>query len=175
MARRVKTEALVVKKQELLGTDIFVTLLTFEFGKLRVLAKGVKTLSSKRLPHLQTANLIEAVLYKKEDKTYLQETALISGFTKIKNSQQKISVIYYVLFVLDRILPENQKEEEIYNETKKFMITLSRKDHLSNSDLEIYLFHILKRLGYVQDRMSLQLVNYVIEELINEKVPFYVL
>lgn len=170
MRKTIKTEAIVLKKRSLLNTDNLVTLLTWETGKINIIAKGIKKISSKRLPHIQTTNLINAVIRRSHEKAYLQETSLISAFSQIKKDPRKMSYLYFMLLVIDRLLPENQKEHEIYLETKRFLIELSKTLSLSPKILEKYLSSILIKLGYLNEAKSLTELQSIIEELINEKI-----
>lgn len=175
MRKTIKTEAIVLKKRSLLNTDNLVTLLTQETGKINVIAKGVKKISSRRLPHLQTTNLINALIYRNKEKAYLQETSLISAFSQIKKDSQKMSYLYFMLLVIDRLLPENQKEHEVYLETKRFLIELSKTLVISSKILEKYLSSILTKLGYLNKSKSLTELHSIIEELTNEKIPLRII
>lgn len=170
MSRSIKTEAIVLRKRNLLNKDLLVTLFSASEGKIKVVAKGVKKLTSRRAPHLETANLIEAMINRVGDRLYLEETRLISGFSELKKDRRKISLLYQFLFVLERLLPENQKEDIIYNLTKSFLIKLSHKT--SKYDiLEQYLNKLLKGLGYTKKDHDLIELEAIISDLINEKLP----
>ncbi len=175
MTRSLKTEAIVLKKRSLLTKDQIITLFTLESGKLTVFAKGIKKISSKRLPHLQTANLINTLIYQKDDRFYLQETSLISAFSQIKKAPQKMKMAYLLLYIIDRIAPENQKEKEIYSLVKKFLIELGQTLEFSDSKFEQYLYKLLKLLGYVRAKNSLKENLELIEELTGEKLPSFII
>ena len=68
MKRTIKTEAVVLRKRSLPNQDAIVTLFTKELGKINTIAKGIKKITSRRLPHTQTANLINTVIYKKAER-----------------------------------------------------------------------------------------------------------
>lgn len=169
--RTSKSQGFVLKRKKLLEGDFLITLFTRDFGKLIVAAKGARKLTSRRGPHLQTGNLINFVLYKKHGRYYLQETSLLSAFSKIKESQSKINYQYLVTFIIDRLLPENQKEEEVFNLLKNFFVELSQDNNFGVSNLENYLNTILKKLGYLKNRLSLSELKETIENLIHEKLP----
>ncbi len=80
----------------------------------------------------------------------MQETELIYGYSKIKEEQAKIDVLYQVLFILNQILPENQKEENIYNETLNFLKNLNNKKFMKE-DITNYLKNILLQGGYITE------------------------
>ncbi len=167
----IKTEAVMLKKKSLLNKDYLITIFSETEGKIKVFAKGVKKITSRRLSHLETGNLIEAILYKKDDRFYLQNTRLISGFSKIKNNQQKSNFLYYFLFILDRIMADNQRDFSVYNLVKKFLIKLSEDDKFNQLHLSNYLNRLMKDLGYLKDEKSSRDLRYLIEEIINEKLP----
>ncbi|MCX7880938.1 MAG: DNA repair protein RecO [Patescibacteria group bacterium] len=173
MSKVVKTEAIVFKKTSLLNKDLRITLLTKEWGKINVFAKGAKKITSRRLPHLETANLINAFISKKEIYFYLQETELISGFIKIKKEPKKMSYLYFIFFVLEKILPENEKEPKIYQLTKSFLVDLSQKDFFNKETMTDYLNQFLKILGYIKKKIDFEELCLQIEEIINQKLPFF--
>lgn len=174
MSRTSKTEGIVLKKKNLPTQDMIVTIFSQEAGKIRILAKGVKKISSKRLPHLQTGNIINAVIYNSEKKLYLQETTLISGLSQIKKDSKKMSFVYFYFHIIDRLLPENQQELDIYNAVKHFLIDLSRSV-TTIPLLEKHLNILLKKLGYINKKSSLDELHKLVEELINEKVPLIII
>lgn len=170
MTKTFKTEALVLRKRSLINKDSLVTLFTKELGKINVFAKGIKKITSRRLPHTQSANLVNILISKKGDWLYLQESSLISGFSQIKRDHKKIRHLYLCLFVLERLLPENQSEEKIYNLTKKFLIDLSSGSDPGNQS-EQFINKALIVLGYSKEKKSLGELKEEIEGIIDEKIP----
>jgi len=128
MKRNIKIEAIVLKKRALPNQDKIITLFTKELGKVSAFAKGIKKITSRRLPHVQTANLINCVLYKKDERFFLQETSLVSGFSQIKNNQEKMQVLYQLFFAVERLLPDHQPETTVYRLIMKFLIELSNSE-----------------------------------------------
>ncbi|MDH7476421.1 MAG: DNA repair protein RecO [Microgenomates group bacterium] len=175
MSRTIKTEAIVLKKNNnLLNKDSLITLFTEKHGKITVIAKGIKKLTSRRLPHNQTGNLIKGIIIRRGSFFYLQETELISHFSEIKKQSKKLPWFYFYFFILDRLLPENDKELKIYNLSKKFLIQLAKK----NSNLEnltFYLNKVLRLLGYIDKNLSFSEIKKTIEEIINQKLPTFII
>lgn len=166
-SRSLKTEAVVLKKRDLLNKDVLISLFTEDLGRLTVFAKGVKKITSRRSPHLQTGNLVNVLISRKNDHYYLQESQLISGFSELKKEEKKVSQLYSFLFVLDRLLPEQQKEIKIYNLTKNFFIDLTK----SRTVILSYLNETMKLMGYLDKKVSQTELKSLIEEIINEKIP----
>ena len=173
MIRHFKTEAIVLRKKDLLNKDVLINFFTEDLGRLSVLAKGVKKITSRRSPHLQTGNLINILISHKSDRYYLQESQLISGFYELKKEENKVKELYSFLFILDRLLPESQKEERVYNLTKKFIIDLSISDEKARLGLRYYLNKLMGSLGYLHKDKSLEELRSLIQEIIDEKIPAF--
>jgi DNA repair protein RecO (recombination protein O) len=171
MASTHKTEAIVLKKKNLLGKDALITLFTEHEGKIAAVGKGIKTVTSRRASHLQTGNLIEAMVNERNTRYYLQETRLISAFSTIKSNQERVTQQYLFLFILDRILPDRQKEPEVYILLKRFLVDLATNDEFSKRDLTEYLTALLHYQGYTKDTHSFRELLRYIEEIIHEKIP----
>ena len=175
MTRTFKTEVIVLKKRNLLGKDLIITIFSRDRGKLKVFAKGIKKITSRRLSHIETGNLVEVLIYSKSERLYLQESKLISLFSQVKKDRQKLNQLYFILFILDRILPENQKELPVYNIFLKFIIALSKNKKQEKEILSNYLNKILQLLGYTTEALPFAKSLTILEEIISEKIPYFII
>ena len=105
-----KIEGFLLKKKNLLENDYLVILFTKEFGKVAGIAKGAKSFNSRRSAHLQTGNLVKARVRQSHDILYIQSTDLVSAFSQVR-TQEKMDVVYQFFYIIDKMLPESQKEE----------------------------------------------------------------
>lgn len=166
----IKTEAVVLKEKLLLKNDAILTLFTKKLGKIRVVAKGIKKITSRRLFHTDTGNLIEVVLKNKRNSFYLQQTLLISSFSLIKNDFKKIRCLFFVLFILDRLLAENQEEKEVFVLTLNYISKLARGE-IDFGELLSYCNRLFFYLGYGKEFVDLNSMRIFVGEIINEKIP----
>lgn len=173
MSQVTKTEAIVLKKKQLLQKDTLITLLTEENGKVTVIAKGIKTITSRRAPHIQTGNLLNVILSDRGHAFFLQQTELISAFSAIREHNEKMNYLYTFLFILDKMLPEGQEEKQIYNITKSFLVNLAKTPPSLSQFFHQEVEKVLFALGYSQGHQPLSEIIRTIEEIINEKVPFH--
>lgn len=171
MSKTFKTEAIILRKRSLPNADKIITLFTQEIGKVNVFAKGIKKITSRRLPHAQSANLITCIIHQKDDRLYLAETSLISGFSQIKKNRIKMNTLYLFFFVMERLLPEHQKEPAVYNLVKRFLIDVSDSRERSDELLQSYTNRALRLLGYSHEEKSFSQLTSFIEEIIHEKIP----
>lgn len=171
MARTIKTEALVLRKYSLPNEDRIITLFTKDRGKMSVVAKGIKKITSRRLPHMETANLVRATLSQTRDRFYLQDSTLLSGFTALKTASRKIDLMYFYFFILEYILPPEQPESHIYTSTLHFMVQLSEAESADTFPILSYLNNLLKMLGYSNADMTFESLCRAVEGIIHKKLP----
>jgi len=172
MANILKTEAVVLKKRLLLNQDLLVVLFSESQGKLVVIAKGARKITSKRLPHLETANLINVILNKRKERLYLQESRLVSGFSQLKADEKKVTDLYQFFYVIEKLLPENQKEEQVYHLVKLFLIEMSKSKETQGL-LTDYFNQLLKILGYIKKNYPQEQLQEIISDLIDEKISSF--
>ncbi len=72
--------------------------------------------------------------------------------------------------MIDRLVPEMEQDQNIYNVLQKFMI------NLSNQDNELELFtessnQVLSALGYSSSELPLSEIKEMFTELTNQKLP----
>lgn len=172
MHTKYNTVAIVLKKKSLLHRDVFISLFTEDNGKLAIIAKGVKSMTSRRMPHLQTGNLIKVQLKEHHNTIYLQESKLISGFSKIRENHNKQRYLYQMLYLVEKLLPENQKEERIFALLQQYIIDLSENDFTVKNSLK-YFNMLLQHLGYSSEDKSYSDLRIMIEDIIHQKIPLF--
>ncbi len=169
-----KAEGFVLKKKSLLEKDLVVTLFTAEMGKITAMAKGARSITSRRAAHLQTGNLIKAQLSDFHDISYIQSSELISGFMQVR-TDKKLNALYLFLYILDKLLPEKLEERNIYRITKKFFISLSKEELPVQEILRNALQKTLLELGYIEGVLTLPELLQTVENNIEEKLPQHVI
>lgn len=169
-----KATGYVLRRKALPGKDSVITIFTKDFGKRVFFAKGVRTAASKRAAHLQTGNLLQVLFSNSSSLSLLKQTALVSGFSLIKDNFHRVQYLYVVCFILDRLLPEEQPEEEVYNQFTKLMNYLARVEQTSFRTQVVYgsIAAMTRTLGYEPRYTDERLISFI-EELIDEKVPVH--
>lgn len=170
MSSFIQTQGVVLSNKLLPGNDVIYTVLTAAHGKLRVYGKGVKNIMSKRKPHVQTGNLVSLVIRKNRDQYYLQETSLISAFSSIKHSVEKITWLYPYLFMVDRLMPEHEVDAAVYHLLQRYLIALSAK-HDSQEQFVTYANQLMVQLGYSDTTLSLSEISNVFSETTGQNLP----
>jgi DNA repair protein RecO len=139
------TQGIVIKTKTVKESDIFVTLLTPNLGKIIVLAKGAKNIKSSRLGSLQLGNIIKAHLYQKNDFLWLSESTTLSQFLHHKKNLTQLNLLFYFLELLNYFIAENQQINNIYQISEN-VITAINHNHLA--DFIKYEIEFIRVLGF---------------------------
>lgn len=149
--RSIKAEGIVIKRRNYREADRILTIFTKSNGKIKVIAKGVRRITSRRSPHVELLNYSVFNLHK---TTYgmpiLTEVESLKDFSTLKKDLKKIGRAYHICELIDGLCAENQENEEIFTLLKLALETISKDDR---HDLISYRFELklLKLLGFSND------------------------
>ncbi|KXK12250.1 MAG: DNA repair protein RecO [Microgenomates bacterium OLB23] len=166
--KHVSERGIVLKKHKLPNQNVSLTVFTEFSGKIYLFAYGVRTITSKRLSHLETGNYL-SISYKNEDgRLYLSETELIYGYSKVKDNPTRLEKMYTALLFLQKILPENEPEVDVFNVTLEYFKELNNKDVRVNQE-EDFIGTCLIRLGYIDESTQTQ-QNFDVYEFVRQLI-----
>src|SRR5258706_9060146 len=107
-------EGIILKRKNVGEADRILTIFTKQQGKIRVIAKGVRKMISKRAPHIEVFNHLVLTIHKGKMLDMLTEVSTVSTFASIRADLKRIGAAYYLLEVIDGLLPEGQAHEEVF-------------------------------------------------------------
>jgi len=145
MDRYTTTQAIVINKQKRGEGDLLLTLYTPKLGKIICLAKGVQSLKSRRLGHLEIGNIIKTSLYQKNNYLWLSESKSELSFLQHSQKLNQIGLLFYFLEILNQLIPQQQPQDELYPILVN-IITSIRQNNFSTFIQNEILF--LEKLGY---------------------------
>ena len=155
-------KAIVIKKQNTSEYDQWVTCYTEEFGKLKTVAKSILKPSSIQALHLDIFNLVEFELvggsasWRMPIITGAQVTDSFSG---IKSSLAKTAVAYFFVEALDKMVFENDKDDELWVFLTSFLTGLDKDSSNSMRLFRRGQVKLLDILGYFPEVNSCKSCN----------------
>ena len=154
--------AIVLKRSKYGEADRIVTLFTREAGKLKVLAKGVRKITSKRSGSLEVGTHLRAMIIKGKGMDILGQTVVENSFSGLKTDLTSITQLYLLLEVVDVLTGENQELPEIYDVLAATLHQLVNATNKKTILLKAFK-QITLLLGFTppQDFSELTLKNYI--------------
>lgn len=111
----------VVKRVNLGEADRFLTLFTQNNGKIEVLAKGVRKITSKRASHIELLNLINFNSIQGKKNLILTEVQMVDSFEEKRVTLQQCEVIFLVCELIERLCPFGAVNYELFSHVKDFL------------------------------------------------------
>jgi DNA repair protein RecO (recombination protein O) len=159
-----KTDAFVLRRVDIGEADKLLTVFSKDFGKIKVMAKGVRKLSSKRSPSIELFNLVTLVVHKGKTFDILAETQTISTFEEIRKDLHSIALAYYICELIEGLCPEGQQNVRIFALLKETF------KELDNGITKRFEKVLLSELGFLpEDESELDTTSYI-EHLLERRI-----
>src|SRR5258708_11287786 len=99
----VTTQGLILKRSNFGEADRVITALTDRYGKISIIAKGVRKITSRRAGNIEVLNLVKLHLFKARSYT-LSEAESIQTFPTIKENLTLSTTAFHVIELVDRLV-----------------------------------------------------------------------
>lgn len=147
--RSITDEGVVIKRTNFGEADRLVTLFTKNHGKVTVVARGVRKLSSKRAGALELFNEVKAQIVKgRGDLDTLAEVEIINTFASWRRKLGRITLAYQMCEAIDKLTADSQPHPQVFN---ILVIALSQIGSLGKDwklNIESWTLDILVDLGF---------------------------
>jgi DNA repair protein RecO (recombination protein O) len=112
---RYRTLGFVFKKEDRGEADQIFKIFTKDFGKIEVLGKGIRKISSKLrsqidIFYVSEIEFIQGKIYKR-----LTDTLLVEKFKNLRKSFKRLSIAYKISEILDWLIKGEERDERIWN------------------------------------------------------------
>jgi len=156
------TKAIILNRHDWREADRLVSVYTQEFGRLSLLARGARKLSSKLAAHLEPISLSQLLVIKGKGFDYVGSAIMTESFSGIKSDLNKLYFSGQALSFFKRLVREGEKDEHLFNYLEKWLLSLDRagacnrevkEDSSLNKEdgrfrLSLFYWRILSFLGY---------------------------
>ncbi len=155
--RRYVVAAIILKRRNWRDMDRFVTVFTRKFGKLSLLAKGSRKITSSRNAHIEPLRKSTLSVYKSHAGDMVTEAVTVQDYTG-QSDLIRITKAYYLCELVDTLTAVGQAHEEVYDALVQAL------ENVSTVDIDEYTHRFLIALGYLEEGKKLthdRLIAYV--------------
>jgi DNA repair protein RecO (recombination protein O) len=134
-----KTKAIVLRTYKLGETSRIVVAYTMQFGKLRLVAKGIRRPKSQFGASLEPLTESSIVFYLREERDLLtvSQATIERPFLGFQRDLERLAYGSAVLELVDSLVSEREADREIYC---LFRATLEAMETCERDDLEVFLW-----------------------------------
>jgi len=157
-----RTQGFILKKEDRGEADQLFTIYTKDFGKLEILGKAIRKISSKLRSGAELFYLSEIEFIQGKAHKTLTDAIVIEKHKNIRQNLEKLKVAYQIAGVLDELVSGQEKDEKIWELLNEVFEKLKIENSLNpallqkgGGKLEIiyyyFLWNLLSILGYQID------------------------
>ncbi len=159
----ITVEALILKRSNFGEADRMITILTKHLGKISIIARGVRRITSRRAGNVELLNLVKLGLFKAKGYT-LTEAESIETFPRIKSNLAVSTAAFHVLELTNKLLAEDDPNSRAYD---LIVVTLRKlESNPRQIILRAFEIKILSLLGFFSTR-AMPGMNESTKDLIN--------
>jgi len=146
-----RTLGLVLKKENRGENDQLFTFYTKDFGKLEILGKAIRKISSKLRSGTDVFYLSEIEFIQGKAQKTLTDAVLVDKFKNLRKDLKRLAVAYKISEVVDDLIKDQEKDEKIWRLVSETFHKLDNLTLLPVNYFLIYyyfLWNLFSVLGY---------------------------
>lgn len=149
--------------------DRIISVYTKDYGRISLLAKGVRRPKSRKRGHLENFSYINFHAVRGRGLDILTEVEIIEEFCKLKKSLKKISLAYYFCEVVGKTTREGEKNLDLFNLLLSYLKKLKNENQLKILRLN-FISRLLIILGYWPEGKEIDDPDRRLEEVTERKI-----
>lgn len=167
--RSFKTLAIVINRKNFGEADRILTVFTKDKGKIKVIAKGVRRIKSRRSSQIELLNL--SVLSISDHKIpILTEAESIKYFPDLKSNLKKTGVAFYICELVDGLTAEGEQHPEVFALIEQALDRLESEENYKSIVSE-FEQNLLSNLGFwPREQLLMEDSGGYIEDLMEKQL-----
>jgi DNA repair protein RecO (recombination protein O) len=167
--RAYTSEGIVLARRNFGEADRILVIYTKNFGKVSLLAKGIRRPKSRKRGHVEVFNNIKFQAVAGRGLDIMTEAEVIEDFSEVRKSLRKISLAYYLMEVVGRITHEGEEKTGVYCLLLTSLQKLKSAKMLKKLRLD-FITDLLITLGYWPIDKPLYSPDEKLEEVIERQI-----
>ncbi len=153
-----EVRGLVIRTVDIKETDRLVTIFTEEQGAITALARGARSLKSRKLAATMQFCYGRYVLYKQGDKLWVKEAELIESFFDIRQTIEGLALANYIAEVLSDVTVE-EAEKDLLRLSLNSLYAISTGKYEAEKIKAAFEIRAVSILGFMPNILSCHLCD----------------
>jgi DNA repair protein RecO (recombination protein O) len=167
--KRYSSEAIVLARRSYSEADRIIVVFSKKFGKLSLLAKGVRKLESRKRGSLEVFSQMRFAAARGKNLDLIIETEIVNSFPAMRKNLKKVAVAYYLMEVVGRITKEEERNVKFYSHILKNVRKLAKATSLRQLRKD-FVYDSLVLLGYWPKGKPMDNPDAILEEVIEREI-----
>jgi DNA repair protein RecO (recombination protein O) len=145
--RLYRTDAIILRRSDFGEADRLLTVFTPDHGKLRLLAKGVRKITSRKAGHVELFMLTDMLVARGRTLDIISQAEVVEAYRNLREDLDKTSHAYYLAELVDRFTEEQDANTPLF---ELLALTLARLGHVDDPFVTLRYFelHLLSLTGF---------------------------
>lgn len=164
MTKSYKVQGIIIKRKNFGEADRILTVFTKDKGKIKILAKGVRRINSRRGPNIELFNQVSLAIHEGKTFDILTEAEVINTFPLVRKNLDLVSLAFHICEIVNGLCPEHQPHPKVYQMMLKVL-----------NELDLGLIHsfelnLLTELGYLPKEHKVADTTLFIENILEKRL-----
>lgn len=159
-----KAEGIIIKRKNFGEADRILTIFTKKYGKIKILAKGVRRINSRRGGNIELFNQVNLGIHMGRTFDILTEAEVINTFQNVRKNLDLVGLAFHVSEVVDGLCPEHQAHPKVYD------LMLGILNELDHGLIQKFEQDLLQELGYLSLEHKQINTTLFIENILEKKL-----
>ena len=145
--RLYRTDAIILRRSDFGEADRLLTVFTPDRGKLRLMAKGVRKITSRKAGHVELFMLTDMLIAHGRTWDIISQAEVVESYRDLREDLDKTSHAYYLAELMDRFTEEHDPNQPLF---ELLALTLARLSHVDDPSITVRFFemHLLGLTGF---------------------------
>ena len=114
-------QAIILSRRDFREYDQIISVYTKEQGKLELLARGIKKITSKNSAHIEPFSVVDIDIAEGHEINHLTKVQPVEYFKNIRQDLQKSLAAQYVVSITDKFVQVGERDERIFEGLKTWL------------------------------------------------------
>ena len=167
--RNYSSEGLVLASKRYAEGDRILVIYSKNYGKLSVIAKGVRKLKSKKRGSLEVFSHINFAANRTKGIDIITEVQIINSFRRIRENLKKTAVAFFLVETVGRLTRDEEKNEDVFFLLTKYLKLLQKLKKLKKLRFD-FIFEMLTLLGFWPRNKKLTHPDEKLQEVVEREL-----
>ena len=167
--KRYSTEGIVLARRNYSEADRILVIYTKNYGKISLIAKGVRKLNSRKRGHLEVFSYLKFSAARGKNLDILTEAEIIDSFPKVREDLKKVAVAYYLMEVAGRTTRDGEPNTEVFGIILEYLKRLKKEEKLRKLRLD-FILELLTDIGFWPKGKIMDNPDKVLEEVVEREI-----
>ena len=169
LPRHYSSKGVILATRSFSEADRLLVIFSRDYGKVTVIAKGVRKPKSKKGRNVEVFNVIKFAAARGKSLDILTEVEPLDAHKKVRNDLKKATVAYYFIETTGRITQDEEKTPELYDLLVDYLTRLESTKNLKKTRHD-FIYDTLVLVGFWPKGKKMENYDGILEDVLEKKL-----